>query len=144
MSFVINRKERNLDRTITPGPHPDPWVNLLRGYVAEAVQALIAGGVQVQRSWLDPEGPRDATIVLAGTKALVFDEVTGWRYGSFVSGQQGVRTTLSNVRYLGGGVLLDTSQLAHKVVNGHSAARREYRSVTDLHDGFDEALQEVL
>jgi Family of unknown function (DUF6292) len=118
-------------------------VNLLRGYITEAVQALATGGLQVQRSWLDPESPRDATIVLAGTKALVFDEVTGWRYGSFVSGQQGVRTTLSNIRYLGGGVLLDTRELTHKVVNGHSAARQEYRSIFDLHDGLDEALQEV-
>jgi len=144
MSIVIYRKGQNLDRTITPGQHPDPWVNLLRGYITEAVQALTTGGLQVQRSWLDPEGPRDATIVLAGTKALVFDEVTGWRYGSFVSGQQGVRTTLSDIRYLGGGVLLDTRELTHKVVDGHSAPRQEYRSVLDLHDGLDEALQEVL
>jgi Family of unknown function (DUF6292) len=133
-----------LDRAISPGQHPDPWVNLLRGYVTEAVQALSTGGLQVQRSWLDPEGPRDATIMLADSKALVFDEVTGWRYGGFVSGQQGVRTALSNVRYLGGGVLLDTRELAHKVVNGHSVTRPEYRSVTDLRDGFDEALREVL
>jgi hypothetical protein len=115
----------------------------MRGYMTRAVQALTATGLQVQRSWLDPEGPRDATIVLARTKALVFDEVTGWRYGSYVSGQQGVRTTLSDIRYLGGGVLLDTRELAHKVLNDCSAPRREYRSFTDLHDGLDDALREV-
>jgi hypothetical protein len=132
-----------LDRDITPDRHPNPWVNLLRGYMTQAVLALNENGLQIQRSWLDPEGPRDATIVLAGTKALVFDEVTGWRYGSFVSGQQGARTVLSDIRYLGGGVLLDSRELAHKVVSGCSAPRREYRAVTDLHDGLDEALQEV-
>jgi hypothetical protein len=132
-----------LDTNITPGQHPDPWVNLLRGYITEAVQALTTGGLQVQRSWLDPEGPRDATIVLAGTRALVFDEVTGWRCGTFVSGQQGVRTKLSDIRYIGGGVLPDTRELAHRVANGHSAARREYRSVTDLCDGLDDALRGV-
>jgi hypothetical protein len=131
-----------LDRSITPDRHPDPWVNLLRGYLTEAVRALAASGLEVQRSWLDPESPRDATIVLAETKALVFDEVTGWRYGNFVAGQQGVRTALSDVSHVGGGVLLDTRELAHKVLNGRSAPRREYRSFDDLHDGFDDALQE--
>jgi hypothetical protein len=132
-----------LDTNITPDPHPDPWVNLLRGYMTEAVQALIAGGLQVQRSWLDPEGPRDATIVLAGAKALVFDEITGWRYGRFVAGQQGVRTTLSDISYVGGGVLLDTRELAPKVLSGVSVLRQEYRSFADLHDGLDDALREV-
>lgn len=132
-----------MDTNITPDPHPDPWVNLLRGYMTEAVQALIAGGLQVQRSWLDPEGPRDATIVLAGAKALVFDEITGWRYGRFVAGQQGVRTTLSDISYVGGGVLLDTRELAPKVLSGVSVLRQEYRSFADLHDGLDDALREV-
>jgi hypothetical protein len=111
--------------------------------MTEAVQALIAGGLQVQRSWLDPEGPRDATIVLAGAKALVFDEITGWRYGRFVAGQQGVRTTLSDISYVGGGVLLDTRELAPKVLSGVSVLRQEYRSFADLHDGLDDALREV-
>jgi hypothetical protein len=132
-----------LDRNITPDPHPVPWVNLLRGYITEAVHALSAGGLHVQRSWLDPESPRDATIVLAEAKALVFDESTGWRYGDFVAGQQGVRTALSDVSYVGGGVLLDPRELAHKVVNDDFAERREYRSFTDLHDGLDDALRAV-
>jgi hypothetical protein len=130
-----------LDKVITPGTHPDPWVNLLGDYVTEAVAALSAGGLQVQRSWLDPSGPRDATIVLAGTRALVFDEVTGWRYGTFVAGQRGVRTALTGVRYVGGGVLLDADELAHRVISGFSAPRREYRSTADLHDGLDDAFR---
>jgi Family of unknown function (DUF6292) len=144
MQFIFSRRGQNLDRNITPDRHPDPWVNLLCGYMTEAVQALAAGGVQVQRSWLDPEGPRDATIVLAGSKALVFDEVTGWRYGRFVSGRQGVRTTLSDISYVGGGVLLDGRELTHKILSGHSAPRQEFRSAADLRDGLDDALREVL
>jgi hypothetical protein len=116
-------------------------VNLLGGYVTEAVEALSTRGVQVQRSWLDPSDPRDATIVLAGTRALVFDEVTGWRHGRFLAGQQGARTQLAEVSYIGGGVLLGADELAHRVINGFSAPRREYRCVADLHDGLDDAFR---
>ena len=130
-----------MDKNIAPGPHSSPWVNLLGTYVTEATEALSAGGQQVDRSWLDPEGPRDATIVLAGARALVFDEVTGWRYGQFVSGQPGVRTVLSDVSYVGGGVLPDAIELTHRVINGISAPRREYRSFDDLRDGLDDALR---
>ena len=130
-----------MDKDITPGAHPDPWVNLLGGYVTETVAALNAGGLQVQRSWLDPYDPRDATIVLAGTSALVFDEVTGWRHGRFVTGQPGVRTVLADVSYVGGGVLPGADVLAHRVINGIAAPRRDYRSVADLRDGFDDALR---
>jgi hypothetical protein len=130
-----------LDKAITPGTHQDPWVNLLGDYVTEAVAALRSNGMQIQRSWLDPTDPRDATIVLAGTRALVFDEVTGWRHGRFVAGLQGVRTQLAEVSYLGGGVLPGADELAHRVINGFSVPRREYRSVADLHDGLDDALR---
>lgn len=130
-----------MDKNIAPGPHSNPWVNLLGAYVTEATEALNAGGLQVDHSWLDPEGPRDATIVLAGARALVFDEVTGWRYGRFVSGQPGVRTMLSDVSHVGGGVLPDARELTHKVINGIGTRRREYRSFDDLHDGLDDALR---
>ena len=110
-----------MDKAITPGGHEDPWVNLLGDYVTEAVAALSSRGIQVQRSWLDPRDPRDATIVLAGTRALVFDEVTGWRYGPFLAGRQGVRTELAEVSYIGGGVLLGADELAHRFINGFSA-----------------------
>lgn len=130
-----------MDKFITPGKHQDSWVNLLGDYVAEAVAALSSSGLQVQRSWLDPSDPRDATIVLAETRALVYDEVTGWRHGRFLTGQQGVRTELAEVSYLGGGVLLGADELAHRFVNGFSAPRRQYRSVADLHDGLDDAFR---
>jgi len=131
-----------LDKSITPGLHSDPWVNLLGAYVTEATEALSAGGLQIQRSWLDPVCPRDATIVLADATALVFDEVTGWRYGRFRSGQQGVRTELSDVHHVGGGVLIDAQELTYRVVKNLSEPRREYRSFDDLHDGLDDALRE--
>jgi hypothetical protein len=130
-----------VDESITPGAHPDPWVNLLGDYVTETVAALSSAGIQVQRSWLDPADPRDATIVLAETRALVYDEVTGWRHGRFVAGQQGVRTELTEVSYLGAGVLLGVDELAHRFINGFSAPRREYRSTADLHDGLDDAFR---
>lgn len=130
-----------------PSPHPDPWIDLLRGYVTEAVEALRAGGMLVERSWLDPRDPRDATVVYstsgnesAGLEALVWDEVTGWRQGQFEGGQPGIRTTLSAARYLGGGVLLDGGSLARRVRDGASEPRREYRAVTDLRDGLDDGL----
>lgn len=133
-----------------PAPHTDPWVDLLRGYVTESVEALKAGGLLVERSWLDPRDPRDATIIFsdpasnvsAEKLALVWDEVTGWRRGAFVSGQQGVRTVLSGTSYLGGGVLPGTGEVPGRVLAGTSDMRREYRSVADLRDGLDAALLE--
>ena len=134
----------------TPPAHEDPWVDVLRGYVTEAVEGLTQGGLRVERSWLDPANPRDATIIFThpvskvSTEklALVWDEVTGWRRGVFQSGQQGVRTELSDTAYLGGGVLLDHAGLVGRVLAGASEPRREYRSVADLHDGLDSALLE--
>jgi hypothetical protein len=131
-----------------PAPHTDPWVDLLRGYVTKSVEALRHGGLLVERSWLDPRDPRDATIIFshpasavsAEKLALVWDEVTGWRRGGFVSGEQGVRTVLSGTGFLGGGVLLDEQELAGRVLAGAAESRHEYRSVTSTHDGLDDAL----
>jgi hypothetical protein len=131
-----------------PSAHSDPWVDLLRGYVTEAVECLSSEGLQVERSWLDPRDPRDATIIFthpasnvsAKELALVWDEVTGWRSGMFESGEQGVRTVLSDMRYLGGGLLPDGQNLAGRVLAGASESRRDHRSVADLHDGLDDNL----
>ncbi len=132
-----------------PLPHPDPWVNLLHGYVTSSVRALRAGGVLIDGSWLDPRDPRDATILCsmpgdetARPQALVWDEVTGWRLGRFEDGRPGTRTTLSEASYLGGGVLLDVASLTGRVLAGVSEPRREYRTVADLHDGLDDSLGE--
>jgi Family of unknown function (DUF6292) len=139
-----------MSEKITPPAHEDPWVNVLRGYVTQAVEGLAQGGLKVERSWLDPRNPRDATIIFthpassvsAEKLALVWDEVTGWRRGVFQSGRQGVRTELADTAYLGGGVLPEEAALVGRVLAGASEPRREDRSVTDLRDGLDSALLE--
>ena len=131
-----------------PSVHPDPWVDLTRGYIARAAQSLTESGLTVEKSWLDPREPRDATIVFrapaSGAHALVWDEVSGWRCGIFGSGRPGVRTVLSGVRYLGGGVLPDVRELVHRVLAGVSEPHRQYRSLTDLDDGTDDELRQYL
>jgi hypothetical protein len=119
-----------------PAPHDDPWVDVLRGYITDAVEALSQGGLAVERSWLDPRNPRDATIIFthpasnvsAEKLALVWDEVTGWRSGVFQSGERGVRP--------------QGTGLVGRVLAGASEPRREYRSVADRQDGLDSALLE--
>jgi len=133
-----------VEATIIPAPHPDTWVNLLHGYVAEAVRALARHEFHVHRSWLDPADPRDATIVCSDRDlmlALVWDEESGWRRGSFVDGGQGRRTVLSQVAYLGGGVLPEPDALAHRITTRGTAAAPGYRRYGDVHDGLDDALR---
>jgi hypothetical protein len=125
----------------TPGSHLDPWLALLGGYVTETVEALSSHGILVDRSWLDPYDPRDATIVLANSRALVFDEVSGWRHGVFLGGRPRRRTALADVEYLGGGVLPAPEELAQRLLAERSEGRRDYRSYSDIHDGFDDALR---
>lgn len=133
-----------------PDAHPDPWLDLLHGYVADTVNTLAAGGVRVQASWLDPRDPRDATVLYAdGTartstaplRALVWDEEAGWRDGAYVAGEPGVRTELDGARYLGGGVLVTGAELAVRVRDGVAVARPVYRSRHDLRDGLDDVLR---
>jgi hypothetical protein len=136
----------------TPSRHPNPWVDLIRTYATRAAEALRAGGLPAERCWLDPLDPRDFTILCAppvqGSSAqrtaLVWDEVTGWRRGLYLDGQQGVRTKLADVSYLGGGVLPDATALANRVIEGAAVPRREYRSVADVRDGLDDALRRIL
>ena len=140
-----------MDLNPAPAAHPDPWVNVLRGYVTHTVEGLAAGNLLVERSWLDPRNPRDATIIFsdpasdvsADKLALVWDEVTGWRRGTFVGGEQGVRTELADVSHLGGGVLPDENDIVNRVLAGASEPRQAYRSVADLRDGLDDALLAV-
>ena len=137
-----------MDQDNIPPAHPDPWVNLLHGYVTKSVEALQAGGLRVERSWLDPRDPRDATIIFthpaasvpAAKLALVWDEATGWRRGVFESGEPGVRTVLSDAIYLGGGVLPAGQEVVNRLLAGNSEPPRHYRRVTDLRDGLDDAL----
>lgn len=138
-----------MNPTNVPQPHPDPWVDLLRGYVSQAVRALADNDLEVQRSWLDPCDPRDATIVYVpgdGVRdrelALVWDEETGWRTGTYESGEQGVRTGLGDATFVGGGALVDPRELVGRLMDGTTAPRRAYRSYTDLRDGLDDALRD--
>jgi hypothetical protein len=136
------------DSIHTPAMHPDPWVNVLHGYVTRIVESLATGGLLIERSWLDPRDPRDATIIFsdpasnvsAEKLALVWDEVTGWRRGTFVGGEQGVRTELADVSSLGGGVLPPEDDVVNRILAGASEPRRAYRSVASLRDGLDDAL----
>jgi Family of unknown function (DUF6292) len=138
-----------MNERTTPHAHPDPWVDLLRSYVTSTGESLTTSGLTVERSWLDPRDPRDATIIFthpasnvsAERLALVWDEVTGWRHGVFESGHQGVRTVLSGPRYLGGGVLPGTREVAARVLAGASEPARQHRRVSDLRDGLDDALR---
>jgi len=118
-----------------PARHEDPALDLLRPYVSATVQALRAQGVELERSWLDPSDPRDATIVcrVQGEHlALVWDEETGWRSGRFVSGRQGERTRLDGEGYLGEDVLPAPETVALGV--GAGAFTRPYRKLRDHRD----------
>lgn len=134
-----------MDSNANVNPHPDPWVDLLRPYVADVVGTLTRSGLRIQTSWLDPRDPRDATVVWGdgdGTLVgLVWDEETGWRHGRFITGRQGLRTVLGAPVYLGGGVLPAPAEVAQRVVRGEGQDRHQYRSCDDLHDGFDDALR---
>ena len=135
-----------MNPSITPEAHPDPWLELLRGYVGETVRALAEGGLRPRGSWLDPRDPRDATILLDGdglapVRALVWDEETGWRTGTFVDGRQGVRTELAEAAHLGGGVLVHPSEVAGRLRAGTTGPGERYRSYHASHDGLDDALR---
>lgn len=136
-----------MENHVAPMPHPDRWVNLPCGYVTQVTERLAASGLLLERSWMDPFDPRDATIRLLdpaakasdGELTLVWDEATGWRRGRFIRGEQGVRTELADVGHLGGGVLPSEGDVVNRVLAGASEPRRVYRSVADR-DGLDEAL----
>jgi hypothetical protein len=123
-----------------PRQHPDSRVDLTRNYVTASVRTLLRQGLIVERSWLDPSDPRDATVVLGDDRALVWDETAGWRVGRFEAGEPGIRTVLGGPVRLGGGPLPAPAELARRVAAGRDAARRKHRSYADR-DGFDEALR---
>ncbi|MGK5550171.1 DUF6292 family protein [Actinomadura kijaniata] len=100
-----------------PAHHPDPEVDAAHGYVSAVVDRLAAAGHRVPKCWLDPKGPVDAT-VLTEDFALVWDEWTGWRMGTYVSGRQGERTVLRDAVLLGGGVLPTPASLVRSTWEG--------------------------
>ncbi|WP_106399481.1 DUF6292 family protein [Actinocorallia populi] len=121
-----------------PHPHPDPEVDESRGYITAVARELSLHGVAVDRLWLDPCQPVDATIVTGG-RALVWNETHGWAVGGFVSGEQGVRTVLAEALLLGGGVVPPPSEIARRAVLGRSEPLvvREIRA----RDGLNEVLR---
>ncbi|WP_327089397.1 DUF6292 family protein [Nonomuraea sp. NBC_01738] len=116
-------------------PYSEAWLRLPGGYVA-----AVCSRMDVLTWWNDPFDPRDATVVLAGGVALVWDEESGWRRGRFVSGRQGTRTVLTGVRHLGGGVLPAPDRVAELAAGPGLAERPVYRRYTDHGDGLDEEL----
>jgi hypothetical protein len=129
-----------------PSPGTLEWVELPAHYVGATCAALVAAGITVDASWIDPMDPRDATVRLGGGLSLVWDEVGGWRHGRFVSGHKGVRTVLEGERSFGGELLPEPAMVAAAarcVVDGMPVGtpeRPEFRQYTDLGDGTDEAL----
>jgi hypothetical protein len=121
-----------------PAHHPVEQVDTAHGYVTETVTALNGRGIRVDRSHLDPMGPVDATII-TGDSALVWDEWTGWRIGTYVSGRQGERTVLRDARLLGGGILLAPSAIAELVESGDSLPL--ITRAPDAQDGLFDALR---
>lgn len=132
---------------ILPPKYPQLWMDLPEAYVACVAAALIQQGVQIANLWPDPWDPRDATIKLAGPKplALVWDEVSGWKYGPFLAGHRGVRTELDpkEVKYLGDAVLPAPHVVARLFTAGEASFSPplSYRSYLDFADGLDEELQ---
>ncbi|WP_308250939.1 DUF6292 family protein [Nonomuraea rhizosphaerae] len=124
-------------------PYTDEWLRQPVGYVRRVVDALAA---EVTDWWEGPCDPRDVTVRLADGTALVWDEESGWRLGGFVSGERGEHAQLSEVRYLGGGLLPRPERVpaalhdARAGVGASSAWRPCYRSHRNCRDGFDVAL----
>jgi hypothetical protein len=115
-----------------------------RDYVTAVVIALLARNVKVSESWLDPfyPDPRDATIRIGESEALVWNEEQGWLHGTFVCGRQGQRTVLADSAGLGNGVLPTADEVADLYLNGIRTAIRVYRRLSD-NDNFEEALREA-
>lgn len=127
-----------------PPSHEDPSLDLLRPYITRSAMALREVGVELEQSWLDPSGPRDATIRYTRdgrSHALVWDEETGWRLGGFVSGRPGERTALADARYLGGELLLEPGEVARRVVEDEAAPYRKFRDHDDAPERFDETVR---
>ena len=131
-----------------PAPHSDPSLEVLRPYIAQTVRWLEASSVQVERSWLDPAAPRDATIVFqigSERHAFVWDEETGWRHGPFESGRPGIRTVLSKDVHvhLGGGLVPHPHDVATRFTSGVSEPPRKYRKYTEEPERLDDYLRNL-
>lgn len=122
----------------SPAHHPDQEIDAAHGYIADAARMLAARGLQISATWLDSKGPIDATII-TGEEALVWDEWTGWRVGTYVTGRRGVRTALKDARRLGGCVL--PSRLAIGELLPSGSALPLVTRERDARDGLFDALR---
>ncbi|MEW9553620.1 DUF6292 family protein [Nonomuraea sp. NPDC050783] len=124
-------------------PYSDEWLQQPISYVRQVVDQL---GAEVDHWWEGPCDPRGATLKLADGSALVWDEESGWRLGTYVAGGPGLHTELTGVRYLGNGLLPRPERVpaaladARGGVGASTAWRPCYRSHRNCHDGFDLAL----
>ena len=125
--------------------YPQDWLELPEAYVRNAVTALKTEEISIKEWWNDPFDPRDATVRLTSGVALVWDAMTGWRSGSFITLRPGGRTTLGmgTVQYYGDRVLPEPRELAYLFGTGRAAdlAPEPYRHWTDLGDGLDVELR---
>ncbi|MGN9840751.1 DUF6292 family protein [Nonomuraea sp. H19] len=124
-------------------PYTDEWLQQPISYVRQVVHQL---GAEVTDWWECPCDPRAATLQLADGSALVWDEESGWRLGTFVAGGRGRHTELTGVRYLGNGLLPKPERVpsalqdARAGVGASTAWRPCYRSHRNCRDGFGTAL----
>jgi len=138
---IIPRKRHEGDIVVTtPERHPHPWVNLPFHYVQAVLWELERTGHVIDRAWLDPSDPRDATIVFTNLQALTWDESRGWLAGDYVGGEQGVRTVLADARQLVRKILPSSAEVATAVVRDLGTDPVQLRAY-GTRDGLDEQLR---
>lgn len=143
------------------------WNELHAGYVHDVHLALVRRELRPTARWMTSFLPRSASILLEPdwpevcVLALSWDEESGWRFGTYVEGDERCPTLLRDQRYFGGDVLPDPTEVGDTVVAIVRAMRRprrwwqqrepetrwgwryppSYRTYRDLHDGFDDRLR---
>jgi hypothetical protein len=126
-----------------PVPHPDHWVNHPSGYIKGIIGHLITTGFVIDRAWMDPCQPRDATLVLSDLRAITWDEDRGLLLGRYVSGHQGERTVLADPVQLSKRILMEPAAVPAAVRAGRGTKPTQLRS-HGTRDGLDEALDRFI
>jgi hypothetical protein len=126
-----------------PVPHPDRWVNRPWGFITGITGQLIKAGFVIDRAWMDPSQPRDATLVLSDLRAITWDEDRGLLLGRYVSGHQGERTVLTGSVQLSKRILMEPAAVPAAVRAGRGTKPTQLRSY-GTRDGLDEALDRFI
>lgn len=126
-----------------PVPHPDRWVNHPSGYITGIMGHLITTGFVIDRAWMDPCQPRDATLVLSDLRAITWDEDRGLLLGRYVSGRQGERTVLADPVQLSKSILMEPAAVPAAVRAGRGTEPTRLRR-HGTRDGLDEALDRFI